>query len=278
MFVNGKDMLYKAKQEGKAIFQFNINNLEWTKAILEECDRLKAPVILGASCSAVSYMGGYNVVVSLVRSLILDLNIQIDVCLHLDHAKSFESCKKAIDAGFSSVMIDLSTKSFEENIKVTKEVLEYAKSRDVLVEAELGVMGSFSSQVITSSSKTNVIDCIKFIEETNVDTLAASVGSIHGPYKGDLNIDYKLIENIALNTSIPLVLHGGSGLSNEVLKKCVKAGITKININSDLQEVWSKSVRDFIRENKEMIDPRKIIESGIDSLKQEINYKMNINK
>ena len=278
MLVNGKEMLLLAKKQKKAIFHFNINNLEWTKWILEKCNELNEPVILGVSENAISYMGGYDVVISLVKSLIKDLNINVDVCLHLDHGKTIESCKKAIDAGFLSVMLDLSKLSYEENVKGTKELVEYAKDKNVCVEAELGAMGSISNNNLELGNKTNVLDCIRFVKETNVDSLAASVGTVHGIYKGVLDIDYNLIEELASSIDIPLVLHGGSGLSNDILKKCVESGITKININSDLQYVWSMEVRNYLDNNKDIIDPRKIILCGMDKFKEEIERKININK
>ena len=234
MLVNSKKMLKEAKRKKKAVFHFNINNLEWAKCILEECDRLNAPVILGVSESAVNYMGGYNVVAALCYSLISDLNIKTDVCLHLDHGKSVESCIKAIDAGFNSVMIDGSLKPLQENIEMTKEVVLYAKNQDVSVEAEIGLMGSIEGDNLKLGTNTNLEDCINFVCETGIDSVAASVGTVHGIYKGELNIDYQLIKKLSEELTVPLVLHGGSGLSNDTLKKCVEAGITKININSSI--------------------------------------------
>ena len=278
MLVNGKDILKIAEVKKNAIFQFNINNLEWTKWILEKCNELNTSVILGVSESAIYYMGGYNVVSSLVENLIKNLNISIDVCLHLDHAKSYESCKKAIDSGFTSVMIDLSKESFEENILGTKQVVLYAKSKNVSVEAELGLMGSINNNQVELGNTTNVADCLKFVKETEIDMLAPAVGTVHGLYEGELNIDYELIRELSKEIDIPLVLHGGSGLSNEILKKCVENGITKINVNSDLQHVWSVGVKEFINKNELVIDPRKIISSGEMLFKQEIEKKININK
>ena len=277
MLTNGKDLLLKRKKEKKAIFQFNINNLEWTKAILLECNKLNEPVILGVSEGAIKHMGGYNVVYSLVSSLIKDLNINIEVILHLDHGKSIESCLKAIEAGFTSVMIDASSEPLDKNIKITKELVDYAHQKNVFVEAEIGVMGETKDNNLKIGNLTNKEDCLKFIRETNVDSLAPSVGTVHGIYHGELNIDYGLIKEISCYVDKPLVLHGGSGLSNDILKKCVESGITKININSDLQDKWAKSVRVFLDSNKDVIDPRKIIESGMDSLKEEIDLKININ-
>lgn len=277
MLVNSKKMLKKAKKDKKAIYQFNINNLEWAKCILEECDNLKVPVILGVSESAIKYMGGYNVVASICFSLIQDLEIKTDVCLHLDHARSVESCIKAIDAGFNSVMIDASKLSLEENIKLTSEVVQYAKNNDVSVESEIGMMGELRNGEAEFGTNAKLEDAIYFVKETNVDSLAASVGTVHGVYKGNLNIDYSLIEKLATSLEVPLVLHGGSGLENSILKKCVQAGITKININSDIQDAWSKKVKEYIKENEEVIDPRKIIGSGFVAIKDIVREKININ-
>lgn len=277
MLVNSKKMLKEAKRKKKAVFHFNINNLEWAKCILEECDRLNVPVILGVSESAVNYMGGYNVVAALCYSLISDLNIKTDVCLHLDHGKSVESCIKAIDAGFNSVMIDGSLKPLQENMEMTKEVVLYAKNQDVSVEAEIGLMGSIEGNNLNLGTNTNLEGCINFVCETGIDSVAASVGTVHGIYKGELNIDYQLIKKLNEELTIPLVLHGGSGLSDDTLKKCVEAGITKININSSIQEAWSNDVRKYLKENPDVIDPRKIIGSGYKSIKEVVASKININ-
>ena len=196
MLINSKKMLKKAKKDKQVVFQFNINNLEWAKCIIEECDRLKVPVILGVSESAIKYMGGYNVVASLCFSLITDLDIKTDVCLHLDHASSVDSCIKAIDAGFNSVMIDASKLPIDENIKITKEVVDYAKNNDVSVEGEIGSMGELKDKGVVLGTNTKLEDAIRFATETKVDSLAASVGTVHGIYKGELNIDYSLIEKL----------------------------------------------------------------------------------
>lgn len=277
MLINSKKMLKKAKKEKKIVFQFNINNLEWTRYILEECDSLKVPVILGVSESAIKYMGGYNVVASLCYSLITDLEIKTDVCLHLDHGKTLESCIKAIDAGFNSVMIDGSNLSLSDNIKLTSEVVNFAKNNDVSVEAEIGGIGKLTSNGVELGKNTNLDDCLKFVNETGIDSVAAAVGTVHGMYKGKLQIDYDLIKKLANELTIPLVLHGGSGLDSQTLKKCLEAGITKININSDLQDAWSKSIRLYLQENQDVIDPRKIISSGSQAIKKVILEKINNN-
>ena len=277
MLVNSKKMLKEAKKNKKAVFQFNINNLEWTRYILDECDKLKVPVILGVSEGAIKYMGGYNVVAALCYSLISDLNIKTDVCLHLDHGSSLESCKMAIAAGFNSVMIDGSSLPFDENVELVKEVVSLAKNQDVAVEAEIGSMGSIGSNGLKIGTNTTLEACVNFVTETGIDSVAASVGTVHGIYKGELNIDYKLIKSLADELLVPLVLHGGSGLSNETLKKCVESGITKININSDIQESWSLEVKKYLQENPDVIDPRKIIGSGKEAIKNVVASKININ-
>ena len=278
MLVNSKRMLNEARNKNSVIYHFNINNLEWAKIILEKCNELNTPVILGASEGAIKYMGGYSVVSSIVSSLIKDLNITIDVALHLDHGSSFESCKKAIDAGFTSVMIDASKLNFEDNIIETKKVVEYAHSKNVTVEAELGHVGGIEDNIQSGVLLTNREDCIKFVQETNIDSLAPAIGTVHGIYKGELNIDYKLIKDLRNSLDIPLVMHGGSGLSHDILRKAVTSGITKINVNSDLQYVWSEAVRKYLEENKEVYDPRKIIYSGKDAMNNFIEKKINLLK
>ena len=276
MLVNGKKMLNDARKDGRVIYHFNINNLEWAKIILEKCNELNTPVIIGVSEGAIRYMGGYNVVSNLVKSLILDLNINIDVCLHLDHGSSYESCKKAIDAGFTSVMIDASKLAYDDNVHETKRVVLYAHEKGVAVEAELGAVGGMEDDVLASIRVADYNECINFVKETGIDSLAPSIGTVHGIYKGKLNIDYDLITKLRNNLSIPLVMHGGSGLSHEILRRAIKCGITKINVNSDMQYVWSMAVKDFIKENKDVYDPRKIIYSGADAMYKFIEEKINI--
>ena len=276
MLVNGKKMLEEARINRSVIYHFNINNLEWTKIILTKCNELNTPVIIGVSEGAIRYMGGYHVVSSLVRSLILDLGIKIDVSLHLDHGSSFESCKDAIDAGFTSVMIDASKLSLYDNIKETKKVVEYAHENNVMVEAEVGAVGGIEDDVENSIALAKYDDCIRFVNETGIDSLAPAIGTVHGIYKGELNIDYDLISKLRENLSIPLVMHGGSGLSHDILRKAIKCGITKININSDIQDVWAKSVREYILNNPSVYDPRKIIYSGSNAIDDFIEKKINI--
>lgn len=276
MLVNSKKMLEKAKEKGYAIPQFNINNLEWTKYILEEAEILKKDIILGVSESAAKYFGGYGVVSSVVNSLVKDLNITIDVCLHLDHGKSFESCKKAIDSGFTSVMIDASSFCIDENIKITKEVVEYAKKRGVTVEAEVGHIGGTEDNVTSSISNATLEDCLILYENTGIDSLAPALGSVHGIYKGEPNLDFDTMNVIKENLPIPLVLHGGTGIPNDKIKKAISCGICKININTELQLAWAESLRKYLKKNTKVYDPRKIISSGEFELKKVVRDKLEI--
>ncbi len=267
-------MLLKAQNEHYAIPHFNINNLEWTKYILEECEANKSPVFLGVSLGAAKYMGGFDVIAGMVNGLIKDLNITIPVMLHLDHANNVEDCKKAYDAGFRSIMIDASRYSLEENIKMTKEVSEYCK--DALIEAETGHIGGTEDNLTSEVYYTTIEDSRVFLNNTNIDMYAPALGSVHGIYKGEPKINTQRMQEISTTFNIPLVLHGGSGLPENILKECIKNGVCKINFNTELQLAWNKSVRDFINNNIAVYDPRKIISSGEESLKKQVKTYIGI--
>ncbi len=270
MLVNFKEMLMDAKKGKYAVPHLNINNLEWTKYILEKCNELQVPVILGVSEGAAKYMGGYDVIVGMVKGLMKDLNITIPVCLHVDHGSSKETCIKAINAGFTSVMIDASRHELDENIRITKEVVDYAHERGVSVEAEVGHIGGSEDNITSTSTNATLEDCLTLYENTGIDSLAPALGSVHGFYKGEPNLDFVTMEEINENLPIPLVLHGGTGIPDDKIKKAISCGISKININTDLQSVWSKAVRKFLDENKDVYDPRKIIGSGEQAIKNRI--------
>ena len=271
MLVNMNQMLKKAKEEHYAVPHFNINNLEWTKFILEECNELNVPVILGVSEGAVKYMGSYLVVADLVKALVKSLNIKIPVCLHLDHGSSLESCISAIDAGFSSVMIDGSRLPLEENIKITKEVVSYAHERGISVEAEVGHIGTTEDNMTKEETNATLEDCQILYENTNIDALAAALGSVHGFYKKEANLDFETMELINKSLPVPLVLHGGTGIPDDKIRMAISKGISKININTELQSVWSKAVRKYLLENENVYDPRKIISSGESAMKERIS-------
>lgn len=274
MLVNLKEMTKIAKKEKYAVPHFNINNLEWTRYILETCEEMDSPVILGVSEGATKYMGGFNVVSLLVKGLIKDLNITIPVCLHLDHGSSVESCIKAIDAGFSSVMIDASKFTLEDNIKITNEVVSYAKKYNVSVEAEVGHIGGTEDGESSDVAYAKVEDVLKLVNETNIDIIAPALGSVHGLYKGEPKLDFDKMKEISEKTSIPLVLHGGTGIYNEQIKKAIECGISKININTDLQIAWSNAVREFLNNDSKEYDPRRIIGSGKEAVKEKIREKI----
>lgn len=270
MLVNFKEMLQKAKERKYAVPHFNINDLEWTKYILEKCQELNVPVILGVSEGAAKYMGGFNVITGMVNGLIKDLNITIPVCLHVDHGTSFETCKKAIDAGFTSVMIDASKHELEENIKITKEVVEYAHARGVSVEAEVGHIGGTEDNITSTATNATLEDCKVLYENTGIDSLAPALGSVHGFYKGEPNLDFETMSIINQSLPIPLVLHGGSGIPEDKIKKAIESGISKINVNTELQYTWSNAVREFLKNDEVAYDPRKVIGSGEKAMKDRI--------
>lgn len=276
MIVNAKKMLEDAKVNKYAVPHFNINNLEWTRYILEECNRLKSPVILGVSEGAIRYMGGYKVVANLVKNLDEELNIQIPVAIHLDHGSSVESCKKAVDAGFTSVMIDASKYSLEENVDMTKQVVKYARIKNITIEAEIGHIGGSEDNMSSEIAYAKVDDAVKLYNETKIDFLAPALGSVHGLYKGEPCLDFDKMKEISEKTNIPLVLHGGTGIDDEKLKKAIASGICKVNINTELQIAWTKAVRKFLSEDTKAYDPRTVIKSGEQSMKQAIEHKVNV--
>lgn len=272
MLVNSREILLDAKRKKYAVPQFNINNLEWTKNILEKCQQMNLPVILGVSEGAIKYMGGCNTVVGMVKGLIQDLNITIPVCLHVDHGSSFEICKKAIDAGFTSVMIDASKHPLDENVAITKQVVEYAHEHNVTVEAEVGHIGGTEDNVTATSSNATLEDCLE-IAKAGIDSLAPALGSVHGLYKGEPNLDFETMQRINENLPIPLVLHGGTGIPEKDIKKAIECGISKININTELQIAWHNGVVEFIKNNESAYDPRKVIGGGKENMLQAIEDK-----
>lgn len=276
MIVNTKEMLEQAFKNNYAVAQFNINNLEWTRFILEKCNEMEKPVILGVSEGAIKYMGGYNVVTSLVKSLVLDLDIKIPVAIHLDHGSSFESCKKAIEAGFTSVMIDASKYDLKTNIEITKQVVELAHKNNVTVEAEIGKVGGEEDDIVDDIYYATVDDSYKLVSETNIDSLAPALGSVHGLYKGEPKLDFKRMKEIADKVNIPLVLHGGTGIDDIKLKQAISCGISKININTELQIEWSNAVKEYLNNNQKVYDPRKIIKSGELAIKKAIEEKLKV--
>lgn len=276
MLVNFNEMLIQAKKNHFAVPHFNINNLEWAKYILEECQACNIPVILGVSEGAAKYMGGFRAITGMVKGLIRDLDITIPVCLHVDHGQSFETCRDAIDAGFSSVMIDASKKELPENIATTKRVVDYAHAKGVTVEAEVGHIGGTEDNITSSATNARLEECVELYEKTGIDALAPALGSVHGFYKGEPNLDFETMKKINETLPIPLVLHGGSGIPDDMIKKAIECGISKINVNTELQVAWSDAVREFVKNDQEAYDPRKLIGSGEKALKEKAHEKIEL--
>jgi len=273
--VSMKDMLNKALNEKYAVGQFNINNLEWTQAILAAAQEENSPVILGVSEGAARHMSGFKTVVKIVEGLMEDMNITVPVAIHLDHGSSFDKCKEAIDAGFTSVMIDASHHSFAENISITKQVVEYAHTRSVSVEAELGTVGGQEDDVVSDGIiYADPTECKTMVSETGIDCLAPALGSVHGPYKGEPKLGFDEMEEICKLTGIPLVLHGGTGIPTEHIQKAIARGTSKINVNTENQIAFSKAVRSFLANDAVAYDPRKYIVPGREAIKTTVIGKI----
>jgi fructose-bisphosphate aldolase class II len=270
-----KEMLNTALKEGYAIGQFNINNLEWTQAILSAAEEEKSPVILGVSEGAARYMGGFTVVTSIVKALMKEMNITVPVAIHLDHGSSFDKCKAAIEAGFTSVMIDASHFSFEENVKITKQVVEYAHKRGVSVEAELGTVGGQEDDVIADGViYADPNECKELVNLTGIDCLAPALGSVHGPYKGEPKLGFEEMELICKTIDLPLVLHGGTGIPTDQIKKSISLGTAKINVNTENQIAFTKAVRAILNSDPDVYDPRKFIGPGREAIRETVIGKM----
>lgn len=270
-----KDMLEKGKREGYAVGQFNINNLEYTQAILQAAEEEKSPVILGVSEGAARYMGGFNTVVHMVKGLMKDFGTTVPVAIHLDHGSSFEKCKEAIDAGFTSVMIDASHHPFEENVETTSKVVEYAHANGVSVEAELGTVGGQEDDIVADGViYADPKECEELVKRTNIDFLAPALGSVHGPYKGEPNLGFVEMEEISKLADLPLVLHGGTGIPTKDIKRAISLGTAKINVNTENQIAGTKAVRDFLNADAEQYDPRKYLTPMRDAIKETVKGKM----
>ncbi len=280
MLVSAKDMLVKAKEGKYAVGAFNINNLEWTKAILLTAQENNSPVILGVSEGAGKYMGGYKTIVGMVEGMIEELNITVPVALHLDHG-SFEGAKQTIAAGFSSVMFDGSKYGIEENIEKTKEIVALAHSKGISVEAEVGAIGGEEDGVVGNGELADPVEC-KQIADLGIDFLAAGIGNIHGKYPANwagLNFDVLAKINEATG-DMPLVLHGGSGIPEDMIKKAISLGVAKINVNTECQLVFAEATRKYIEEGKDQqgkgYDPRKLLAPGFEAIKACVKEKMEL--
>ncbi|MBE5835806.1 MAG: class II fructose-1,6-bisphosphate aldolase [Butyrivibrio sp.] len=278
MLVNATDMLKKAKAGHYAVGHFNINNLEWTKSILLTAKELRSPVILGVSEGAGKYMGGYHVVVNMVNGLLKDLDIDVPVALHLDHG-TYEGCYKCIEAGFSSIMFDGSHYPIAENIEKTKELVKAAHDRGLSIEAEVGAIGGEEDGVIGKGECADPNEC-KQIADLGVDFLAAGIGNIHGKYPANWEgLSFETLDAIQkLTGELPLVLHGGTGIPAEMVKKAINLGVSKVNVNTECQLAFADATRKYIEAGKDLegkgFDPRKLLAPGAEAIKATVKEKM----
>ncbi|MBD0381790.1 class II fructose-1,6-bisphosphate aldolase [Paenibacillus sedimenti] len=275
--VSMTQMLQEAVKGRYAVGQFNLNNLEFTQAILQAAEAEKAPVILGLSEAYIPYMGGLPTVASIVKGLMEHYAITVPVALHLDHGSSYEMCRKAIEAGFTSVMIDASHHPLEHNIAETKQVVEMAHARGVSVEAELGrIVGREDDINVDEAEAMYAVteECVRMARETGIDALAPALGSVHGPYRGGPRIGFERMEEIQKLTGLPLVLHGGSGLPDEIIQKAISLGTAKINVNTDNQSVFTAVVRERLSANEKEYDPRRYLGPARDAVQQGVQSKI----
>jgi fructose-bisphosphate aldolase class II len=278
--VSAKEMLQKAKAGKYAVGQFNINNLEWTKAVLLTAQECNSPVILGVSEGAGKYMCGYNTVVGMVKGMMETLGITVPVALHLDHG-SYEGALKCIEAGFSSVMFDGSHYPIDENIEKTKEIIRIAGEKGISVEAEVGSIGGEEDGVVGGGEVADPDEC-KMIADLGVDMLAAGIGNIHGVYPENWQgLNFDVLAQIQEKTgTMPLVLHGGTGIPEEMVKKAISLGVSKVNVNTECQLSFAAATRKYIEEGKDKqgkgFDPRKLLAPGTEAIKATVKEKMEL--
>lgn len=280
MLVSATEMLKKAKAGHYAVGQFNINNLEWTKSILSTAQELNSPVILGVSEGAGKYMGGYHAVVGMVNGLMQDMNITVPVALHLDHG-SFEGCYKCIEAGFSSIMFDGSHYPIAENVEKTTKLVADAHEKGLSIEAEVGSIGGEEDGVVGMGECANPDEC-KAIADLGVDFLAAGIGNIHGKYPENWKgLSFETLDAVQQKTGeLPLVLHGGTGIPADMIKKAISLGVAKINVNTECQLAFADATRKYIEAGKDLegkgFDPRKLLAPGAAAIKETVKEKMEL--
>ena len=277
MLVNAKEMLDKAYENGYAIGHFNTNNLEWTKAILEAAEEKQTAVIIAASEGANKYMGGYKVVADLVRNLHDSLDITVPVAIHLDHG-TYEGAKACIEAGYTSVMFDGSSLPLEENLEKTKEIVELAHAKGISVEAEVGGIGGSEDGVTSAGELADVEECKK-IAGLGIDFLAAGIGNIHGVYPDDWQgLSFDRLEEISDAVNMPIVLHGGTGIPEDQIKKAISSGVSKVNVNTECQLAFAKATREYVEAGKDKegkgFDPRKLLAPGTEAIKDTVFEKI----
>ncbi len=280
MLVSATEMLKKAVEGKYAVGQFNINNLEWTKSILQTAQENNSPVILGVSEGAAKYMTGFKTVSAMVQAMIDDMGITVPVALHLDHG-SYDGCYKCIEAGFSSIMFDGSHYPINENIEKTSELVKIAHEKGMSIEAEVGSIGGEEDGVVGAGENADPNEC-KMIADLGVDFLAAGIGNIHGKYPENWQgLNFETLANIKkLTGDLPLVLHGGTGIPAEMIKEAISLGVAKINVNTECQLYFQEATRKYIEEGKDLqgkgFDPRKLLAPGCEAIKTIVKEKMEL--
>lgn len=280
MLVSATEMLKKAKKGHYAVGQFNINNLEWTKSILATAQELNSPVILGVSEGAGKYMTGFKTVADMVKAMIEEMNITVPVALHLDHG-TYDGCYKCIKAGFSSIMFDGSHYPIEENVEKTKELVKVAHAMGLSIEAEVGSIGGEEDGVVGMGECADPDEC-KAIADLGIDFLAAGIGNIHGKYPANWQgLSFETLDAIQQKTGdMPLVLHGGTGIPADMIKKAIDLGVAKINVNTECQLAFAAATREYIEAGKDQqgkgFDPRKLLAPGAEAIKATVKEKMEL--
>lgn len=272
--VSMKEMLQQAKQEQYAVGQFNVNGLSWVHGILDAAQAEQAPVIVAASDRLIDFLGGYRTIATLVRVLVEEKGITVPVALHLDHGKSVEGCLRAIDAGFTSVMFDGSHGPIDLNIQQTRQVVEYAAPYGVSVEAEVGTVGGMEDGLIGGIQYADLHECVRIVNETGIDALAAALGSVHGKYIGEPKLGFTEMEAISQAIGIPLVLHGASGIPLHQLTRAIQLGHAKVNINTESVTAWSLQLRRILEQDPDTTEPRTILTPARQAIEDSVRAKI----
>ncbi|WP_192978255.1 class II fructose-1,6-bisphosphate aldolase [Mammaliicoccus vitulinus] len=262
--------IQEAKKSHYAIPQINVNGLIWIECILKAAEKTRSPIILGTTDKVIDFLGGYDFICKTIKNKVKSMNITVPVIIHLDHGLTLEGCKKAVDAGYDSVMFDGSKLPIDENIAQTKEIVDYAHKHHVIVEGEVGAIGGNEDGVIGNVQYARLEDCIRLAKEANLDTLAPALGSVHGKYQGEPNLGFKEMEEIQEAIDIPLVLHGASGISDEDLVRAIKLGHAKINFNTEINIAWSNQLRQTLTKDQNVFNPQQILNPSKDAIEKTV--------
>ncbi|KYH13939.1 ketose-bisphosphate aldolase [Staphylococcus kloosii] len=268
--MKNREILQHAKHEKFAIPQININELIWIEPVLKAAESMQSPIIIATSDNLIPALGGYEFIYKTIKNKVQAMNISVPVVIHLDHSTSVENCRHAIDVGYDSIMYDGSKLPIESNISYTKQVVDYAHQGDVLVEGEVGGVGGTEDGISGNVKYASLDDCYQLVTQTNLDSLAPALGSVHGEYKGEPNLGFKEMEEIEAQLDIPLVLHGASGISDEELMRAINLGHAKINFNTEVKIAWAKQLRQTLENDKQLYNPQKIIAPSKDAIEEAV--------